>query len=94
MFSRRFQAGFSTQNLDMAADLDEAAGAALVAPVTARTAHKVPVKRNLAPVPKHELNTERVSANESYIFAAADILHRHYPEAIAIICAAIGEGSE
>lgn len=68
--------------------LDEASGAALVAPVTSRTVHKVPVKHNLAPIPKYELNTERVSENETYVFA--DILHRHYSEAIAIICAAIG----
>ena len=61
----------------MAADdeLDEASGAALVAPVTARTVHKVPVEHNLAPIPKYELNTERASENETYIFA--DILHWH-----------------
>ena len=55
--------------------------------VAARTVHTVPDSHDLAPLPKYNLNTERVSENESYIFA--DILHWHYSEAVAIICAAI-----
>ena len=62
----------------------------MLSPVTAHTVHKVPVKHNLAPIPKYELNTESVSENETYIFADILDLHWHYSEAIAIICAAIG----
>ena len=47
-------------------ELDEASGAALVAPVTARTVHKAPVKHNLAPIPKYELNNGRCDQKRSY----------------------------